>query len=390
MALPTKTFAGFVNDMVATWAAYLGFQPTLQKGDALYALMQTISSQLLFIQSLVYLVNQVARAQTSADDALDSFYAQFDFSRLPATTATGQATFSKFTPAASPVLIPVGAPSGSPTVVQTPGGAVAYNVVADTAQPTWNAALNAYVLAVGQTSLTATIQAKVAGSAANVGAGQINQIASSLAGIDAVTNGAPITNGLDAETDAAYNARFPLYLNSLAKATQAAIVSAILGVQQGIDYNLLENENTAGIAAPGQFVAVVDDGSGAPPASLISSVQAAINAVRGFTILATAKAVTEVILSISLSVRIASGYLPGSVTAAVQAAILPVVNDTPIGGVDGILVYISAIEAAAASVPGVVSVQPRYTTINGANADYAGTGFQDAKTTLGDITVGTY
>ncbi len=324
--LPSKTQAQYVSDMTATWAALLGVQPTLAPGGVIYNLMQTVSAQFLFLQALAQVINQVARVQTSSGADVDSFMAQFGFTRLPAIAAVGPVTLSKFSPATSQVLVQPGA------IVQTLGGAIAYQVIADPNQPTWNATLNAYVLAVGQSSLVATAQAVQPGTAYNVTAGQLAQIGSNLAGIDQVTNSAPITNGADAESDAAFESRFVLYLNSLSKATYGAIVSAITGVQQGIEYNLLENQDTSLASQPGEFVAVIDDGTGSPPAALIASVQNILEVTRGFTIEAQTIPVVVVTATIAIAVRINPNFDSGTVLAAVAEAIAEAVNGTPIGG----------------------------------------------------------
>ena len=386
MSLPSLSFSEAVDNMVASWSASLGFQPTLQPGDSMYALMQSVSSQLMFIQYLITLVNAVARAQTSEGADLDSFYAQFGFTRLPASYASGSETLSMASPAGGNILIGVGA------VVQTPGGAIQYQIVADASQPTWSATQNGYIMATGQTSLTATVQALVAGSASNVGPGALTQIASSLQ-VASATNGAAISNGIDAERDDAFRSRFVLFLNSLSKAIKAAIESAIAGVQQGVLVNLLENENSLGVSAPGQFTAVIDDGSGAPPSSLITAVQNALEPVRAFTVLANVVAVVEVSVTVSLACRLATGYTLTGVNpleSAIQDAVAAYVNTTPGGGIDGVLVYISGITTAANSVTGVVSVQPGTVLINGVANDLAGTAFQVAKTTVSAVTVGSY
>ena len=382
MAIPSQTFQQSVSAQVASWSASLGFQPTLQRGDSMFALMQMVAGQIMFLQAIASAIDRVARAQTSTGADLDSFYAQFRFYRLPATYATTIETFSMASPAGADILIPAG------SIVQTVGGTIKFQVVADTNQPTWNATLNAYVMAAGQTSLTATVQALVAGSGSNVGPNTLTQIASAIS-VDYATNGAAVTNGIDAESDAAFRDRFVLYLNSLSKAIKAAIESAIRGVQQGIQYNLLENENSLGVSAPGQFTAVIDDGSGAPPASLITAVQTALEDVRGFTILANVVADTVVVVTIDVAIRPATGYTLDGLTPSVQAAIASYVNSTPIGGIDGILVYLGDVSNAA-KVTGVTAVQPGTLLINGAAADLAGTSFQAAKVSVNSITVGQY
>lgn len=383
MALPSKNFQQFVSDTAAAWAAILGFQPTLQPGDALLALMESVCAQMVFIQAQIQIVNNLTRAQTSTGADLDSWMAQFNFTRLPASFDTGSVTFTKLTAAASQVLIPVG------LQVQTAGGAIVYTVVGDNSQPTWNPTFNAYVLAPGQTSLTATVQAVVAGTSSNVAIGQISQIlgGSSSAGIDQVSNGAPITNALNAETDDAFRARFIGYINSLSKATYGAIVSAIQGVQQGLLFTLQENVDTGGNFRPGEFVATVDDGSGNPPVSLVNAVQTAINAVRGFTILAEAVAVNIINSVIFLAIRVDPTFVSVDVEEAVAAAVVAAVNNNPLGNSP---LFISFINDTALTVPGCKGVQPGTTTIDGVAADKVFTEFQAVRTAIGSVTVGTY
>lgn len=381
MALPNKTFSDLVNDMTTAWAANIGFVPALQPGDAILALMEAVAAQALFLEAQAQIVNNLARAQTSTGDDLDTFMAQFDFTRLPATFETGAVVFGKFSASASQYLIPVG------TIVQSPGGAAQYQVVADPSQPTWNASLGAYVMAPGQTSLTATVEALVAGTGPNVAPGVLNQIATPLTGIDTVTNPAAINNAIDAETDDAFRARFVLYLQGLSKATSAAILSAIYDVQQGISVELLENETPLGVTLLGSFTAVIDDGSGDPPQSLIDSVFAAVFAVRAFTVEPFVVGPTKVNPTIALNVRVATGFVASDVQAAVNAVVVAAINSIESGA--GYL-FVSEIEEAALTVAGCLAVQPGTTKINGANQDLALTQFQVPRVMGSAVTVGTY
>lgn len=379
MSLPSKTQAQFVDAMVNAWAAALGFQPTLTDGDALLALMQTVSAQLIFLQAQVQLVNALARAQTSTGADLDSFYAQFGFTRLPGQQAIGPVTLSKASAATTQVPYPVG------TIVQTVGGAIQYALVADTNQPTFAPSQNAYILQIGQTSLTATAQALVGGSAYNVAAGQLAQVASPVPGLDAVTNSGPISDGADAESDSAFRNRFVLFLNSLSKATYGAIVSAIEGVGQGIEFNLQENVDPDGNPHPGEFVVTVDDGTGSPPSSLLTSVFNAVDAVRGFTIMPQVVAVSVVEITVVIAVRLATGAVAGIVEAAVANAVAVAIDATDIGST----LFVSSVEQAALAVSGVTAVQPG-TLLNGTNADVTVTLRQATRSNINLITVGTY
>ncbi len=390
MTLPVKTLAQFTSDQVTAWANAIGLTPALTTGDALLALFEAVSAQLEFVQSQVQLVVALSRAQTSTGADLDSWMAQFGVTRLPATFAEGVVTFTKLSPATTAVLIPAatltnGVYSGG-VLVQTTGGAIQYQVIPDTTQPTYSPSQNAYVLAIGQTTLTASVQALVGGAAYNVSAGQLVQIASTLAGIDLVTNGSAINNGVDAESDAAFRARFPLYLASLAKATLAAILYAASSVQQGLSVTPLENTLPNGTTQQGAFTLIIDNGTGAPPSELLSLVYDAVYAVRAFTVQPNVIGPSVVNVPIGISIRLATGYTSGVVVPLVQSAIAAVVN----GLADAATLYVSAVEQAALGVTGVLAVKPATTTINGVQADFVPTSFQTVRTSVGTVTVGLY
>lgn len=378
--LPQKTFQQLVADMVTAWSNQIGVVPTLNTGDALLAIFQSVSSQLDYLQSQVTLVNAVARAQTSSGADLDTWMAQFQFFREPATFAEGPVTFTKLVPATSQILIPAG------TIVQTTGGAIQYVVIADTAQPTWSATYNAYVLAIGQSSLVASVQASVAGSGSNVSVGQLNQIASSLPGIDQVNNGAPISNGIDAQSDDAFRTAFISYLGSLAQGTYQAILTAAQSVQQGLQVDPIENIKPNGDAQLGAFTVFVDNGTGSPPSPLLDLIFTAVNAVRAFTVQPYVSGPGVVTGVIDLNVRLASGANSGVVTAAVQNAIIAYVNSLAIGGT----LFISSLEGVALTTSGVTAVQPDNTTINSAQADLIPTDIQAIRTASIHVSVGTY
>lgn len=380
MTLPTKQIPAFVSDMVATWNAQTGQVANFASGDILLAFWQSIATQFDFLQAQIRTVLNLCRASTSNGADLDSFYAQFAFYRLPASFATSPVTFSRALAGSAPVTVPIG------TIVQTPGGAYQYQVVADTNQAAYNAAAGGYVLAAGQTSLTATVQAITAGAAYNVAAGAISQIASSVPGIDAVTNGTAVTNGGNAESDSAFRSRFILFLATLAKATRSAILAAALGVQQGLSVTLIENQRPDGTPQQGAFTTVIDDGSGSPPTATIAAVFAAIDATRAFTVQPYVTAPTLVTVSIVVTIRLATTIQSAAATnAVVQSTIATMINNLGPGSE----LYISAIESTALLVAGVVAVRSG-TTIDGTAADLTPTPGQEVRTTVSRITVSNY
>lgn len=351
-------------------------------GSITLAFAQAVASVALWLQAFIAQVLLLTRAATSTGTDLDSFYADFDFARLPAVAAATTETFSRATPTLQAV-VPVG------QIVSTGPGGLQYAVTLDATNAAYNATLNGYVLPPSTASVTVPIQAVLAGNAnGNVLANTISSFVTPIPGIDSCTNASAVTNGLDAESDTAYRARFPIYLASLATADADAIDNAIQNVQQGIRWMKIENYDYPGVAADnGNFFVVIDDGTGTPPDSLVTLVQTAINLIRGFTIRFTVNKPTVVVPAIVLNIRVAAGYSAVPVKAAAQTAIVNAVNAVPL---DALTLFISEIEAAALSVPGVQAVQPGATTIATVAADYTLTKVQIPRITSTNVTVGTY
>lgn len=366
--------------MIATWSAETETSPVFTSGDPLLAFWQSISVQLDFLQAQVQIVLGLSRAQTSTGADLDTWMEQFNFFRLGSNHATGAETFLRLTPAPSQIVIPAGA------IVQTVGGGTQYEVVADTNETSWSSDIGGYVLSPGQTTVTATVEALVGGSAANILANTLTQFGSSVPGIDQITNPAPITNGVDAESDADFRQRFILYLATLAKATRSAILAAALGVEQGLMVSLLENQRPNGTALLGSFTVVADDGSGDPPAAILSAIFDAVNDTRAFSVEPFVIAPTALQAAIRFAIHLSTGAVVVTVEAAVQNAVAAMVNALPPGGV----LYASAVISTALSVLGVAAVNPSTVLINNSSSDLIPTAAQEVRTTVALIAVVTY
>lgn len=389
MTIPSQTNAQSLAALISSFGASTGQQPVLSAGDVLLAIFEAFATQEDFLQGLIQLVNNLTRAQTSSGSDLDSWYGQFNFSRLPATSAEGPVTLAALSPAINPVYVPAATLTNGVyvggTTVQTQDGSIVYQLIPDTTQAAYNATLNAYVLAAGQTSITASAQCTVAGASGNVTVGQLSQLGTSIPGIATVTNAAAISNGANAESDSSYRSRFVLWFNSLADATATAITAAANDVQQGLQLSLVENELPNGTSQLGSFTMFVDNGSGSPPSQLLTDVFNAVNAVRAFSVQANVAGPTIISATIALTIRVASGYTASTVEAAVQAAIVAAVNALAFGAT----LYISAVETAALSVAGVTAVKSG-TTINASTNDLTCTSSQEIRTTTGSVSVGTY
>ncbi len=275
--------------------------------------------------------------------------------RLPAVAATGNVTFSRYTPLA-PAVIPVG------SLVRTGDGSLVFTVTADPTNPAWNAGSGAYVIPAGIASVTIPVAAQRPGSAGNVQTGTVTLLASAIPGVDTVDNQAPFTNGIDAEFDAALRARFQNFIQTRAQATAAAIGYAISSLQQGLVYLIQENIDTSSQIRPGNFVVTVDDGSGTPPASLLTTVFQAVDAVRPVGSTFSVQPPTVLVANPSLTISTSGQKL--SLVLSVRNAIQEYIDTLPIGAP---LALTRLAQLAYDAAPGVTNVGSIF--INGVAAD---------------------
>ena len=309
MQLQLQSFTTLVSNAAAAVQGAANQLLDLTVGSTLRAILEANAAIALWMQWLILQVLSVTRAGTSSGPDLDSWMADFTLTRLPASQAAGQASFSRFTPSQSS-LVPAN------TQIRTADGSQSFVVTIDPTNAAWNAAQNGYLLGQGVASLTVPIQAVTPGSAGNVQAGAITLIAAAIAGVDSVTNTAPLAGGLDAETDAALRTRFGSFPASRTRATPLAVGNAILSTRQGLAYTLQENMAPDGSYRPGSFVVTVDDGSGTPSATLLTSVATAVEAVRPLGSLYAIQAPTLIQANVSLSITTAAGASHTNVSAA--------------------------------------------------------------------------
>jgi uncharacterized phage protein gp47/JayE len=314
MQLSLQNFTSLVEGMAAAVQGAAQNLLDLTVGSVLRVILEANASLALWLQWLIVQVLATTRLATSTGADCDSFGTDFGFVRLPAVAAVGQVTFSRFTPGVA-AFIPVD------TNVSTSANTQTFVVTVDTTNSAYSIASNGYNLAMGVASVTVPVTASIAGSAGNIQAGAISLLRSAVAGVDTVTNMAMLTGGLDAESDAAFRSRFSNYLSGLSKATDVAIGTVITGIQQGLSYLISENINQAGSIQMGHFVVTVDDGSGAPPAALLSVVQGAIDVVRPVGSSFAVQGPTVVLSNISMIVTTLPGVSHQQVVGTVAGAI---------------------------------------------------------------------
>ncbi|ADE12127.1 baseplate J/gp47 family protein [Sideroxydans lithotrophicus] len=369
--LNTKTFNQLVSDQVAAIQSRVQQLIDFAIGSILRSIVESNATVSLWFQGLLLQILAITRAATSTGTDLDSWAADYAFYRLAATYATGQVTFSRFNSTFA-AFIPVG------TQIQTSDSSPeVFAVTVDTTNPNYSATLNGYNVPALTVSISVPVQCTTLGSVGNVLAGLCKQLTGSIPGIDTVTNANPFVNGLDAETDTAFRARFVSYIGSLSKATRNAIANAISSVQQGLTFTLTENFNYAGAAQPGYFYTVVDDGSGNPPSALLTSINNAIDAVRAFTV--TFGVYGPVLETATIALTVTSTNHAAD-AVLVQAAIAAYIATLGIGAS---LPYTKLAQLAYDASPTITNVTS--VTLNSGTADLAASAKQ--RIIAGTITV---
>lgn len=351
MQLQLLNNASLLNVMGAAAQAACSRLVNLAAGSVLRAILQANASVALWVQWLCLQVLQTTRAATSTGSDLDSWVADYGLARLPAVAATGNAVLSRQV-TTSTVLVAAGG------ALRTGDGLQNFVIVEDPGNAAWSVSADAYQLLPGQGSITVPVVASIAGSAGNVQPGAIALLASAMPGVDGVSNPVATTGGLDAESDTALRSRAALYFASLSRATTTAVEAAVASVQQGLSVLVQEN-----IAGAGNFIVVVDDGSGHPAAALLQSVYTAVDAVRPIGSVFTVQGPVLTPVAVSAVLTTASGANHAALVAQVQAAIAQMVNALPIGAT----LPVTRVAAVAYNVsPSVLNIS---VLLNGASAD---------------------
>ncbi|MHA3062497.1 baseplate J/gp47 family protein [Acinetobacter sp. ANC 4641] len=367
MALNILDFATIVRNQVTAMQGRATGLVDLAIGSLLRSVFEANAGVVQWIQQLIVNLLVTTRAATCTGSDLDTWMADYSFYRLSASQAAGIVTFSRFT-ATNQAFIPVG------TVVTTTDGTQQYTVVADTTNPAYSAPLAGYTVAANIVSINVSVLASTAGSASNALAGTVTVITGGIQYIDTVSNGANFTGGADAETDDAFRARFVLWVSSLSKATKAAIGYALTSMQKGVSYTLTENQDYSGNVKNGYFYAVVDDGTGSPTSTFLSSAYNAIDAVRPFTVTFGVFAPIVVTANVVMTLTVDPSAVRSSVVTLVQAAVQSYINSLSLGQ---LLPYTQLAAIAYAASPYVLNVSA--VTLNGTTTDLSATNKQVIK-----------
>ncbi len=357
MQLQLQTFTTLVQNAAAAVQSVAAQLLDLTVGSTLRAVLEANASIGLWMQWLILQVLQTTRAATSNAADLDSWMADFSLARLPAVPASGIVTFSRFT-ATSSALIPAG------SLVRTADGTQTFTVSAAPGFPGYSAAQNGYLVSAGTVALDVPIQAQIFGAAGNVQAATISLLVTPVPGVDSVTNAHASQNGLNAETDTAFRARFINFFATRSRATPLAVGYAISNIQQNLEFTIQENVDSSGNARIGNFVVTVDDGSGSPSASLLFAVSRAVDAVRPIGSTFSIQPPTMILANVTLSISVAPGGSHTAAAAAAGSAISAFVNELPIGAALPLTKIAQLAYAADSNISNVTLLQ-----INGITAD---------------------
>ena len=347
---------------------------TFTPGSVLLAIAQAVAGVALWLQAMCLNLLNYARAATCAGADLDSWMAQFQFNRIPATGAICRTVvLSRYSTGLPVTLYPGG-------VVQTGVGGVQFVIVGDVGQSAWNPTLGAYQINSTTSTCQVTAVAQTLGTAGNVGANSITQFASGVLGFDTVNNTGAATGGANAESDDALRARFWLYLQYLFRATGPAIQYAIMSIQPGLTVTITDGYNEANVLTPGYFFATIDDGTGSPSSALIEAAGVAANATRALGIQCAVHG-PAALLSVNVIATIVTAN-PTIDGPAAYAAAYNFLTGCVLGtGVD----YFKIGNAMASASPTIVELQSM--TLNGSAAPIVGAKTQ--KVLPGTITVNT-
>ena len=365
--LPTRSLTAIVQTFAANVQGRAANLIDFSVGSTLRAIAEATAAVSLWLQGVALQILALTRASTSTGSDLDSFFADFGLVRLGATLASGQVTFARLTASPTVIVIPIG------SQVRTQDNSQIFNVTADPTNGNYSGSAGGYVLASTVATINVPVTAAYGGTGGNVTVGTINQILSTIPGIDTVTNAMAFTNGTNSESDAAFRVRFVLFINSLSKATKGAIGYAIVSLQLGLLYTITETTNFGGSGSPG-FSVVVDDGSGNPPASIVTAATTAVDAVRAAGVRYQVQGASTVSAAVILHITAKTGYDLPTVQAQVTAALATYINGLGLGNT---LYWSKLYQVAYDASPGVATVSSL--TLNGSTTDLTTTAAQTIK-----------
>lgn len=372
MILNTQSFSTLVQNQAVAIQTKASALVDFTVGSVLRAVVEATSSVVLWLQGLILQVMALTRAATSNGSDLDTWMNDWGFYRLGASGASGYVTFARFT-ATLQAVVPVGA------ICQSADGSQQFSVILDLTNSAYSSTAGGFVIPAGVTSIACLVTSVTASSGSNVAANAVTVLKTPIAGVDYINNAGAFTGGASAEVDSSFRTRFWLYIAALRAGTEGAVAYAVASLQVGAAYTLTEDYTTAGVYQPGYFYVVVDDGTGTPPASLVSNAYLAIDAIRPVGTTFATFPPSILYASVSLILTTAAGFSHTAVVGAVGQAITTYINTAGLGNP---VVYFR-IAQIAMDTPGVTDISGF--TLNGLTLDVTPTASQTVK--VGNLSV---
>jgi uncharacterized phage protein gp47/JayE len=354
LALSLQSFSQMLRNSAAAAQGSCAQLLDLTTGSVIRALLEANASLGLWMQWLILQVLASTRLATSVGTDVDSFVGDYTLKRLLGVAASGVVTLSRFSASGSALVLPG-------VRVTTGDLSQSFAVTADTTNPSWNTALGGYLVADGVFAITLPVQAVTVGIGGNVQVGTISLLGTGVPGIDTVANALAFSNGADIESDVQVKLRFANYIASLSKATLLAIAYAISQVQQGLSWFINEN-----FPSVGHFSVTVDDGTGEPPAALLSLIYAAIDQVRPIGSTFSVAGPVIVIINVSATIVANVNVNQPSLFGPIISALDTYLDSLPIGTDVSYSRIITVIYGAVSGISNVTNLQ-----INGATSDIA-------------------
>lgn len=354
----TKSFDELVQDQATAIQAVAPVTIDAGVGTVLRAIIESNAALGLWLEGLILRVLSMTRAATSNDLDLDSWVADFGLARIAGTPASGNVTFSRAVTTQA-ALVPVGAE------IDTADGSRTFTVIRDTANVNYVSTSDGYRLNIGVGSISVPVQDTASGAAGNLSATTLTKLTSPVQYVDAVTNPLPFTNGTDAEPDDMLRERFVAYLASLSRGTLGAIGFAASSVEGVTSYAIVENKQVNGTDDYGFFYVVVDDGSGAPPSTLLDDVYDAVEGYRAVGVRFAVVAPIVTTVNVTANIKLASaGYVSSDVLLEATDALKSYIASLDLGEPLYFTKVANTIYEASEGIINVSSV-----LVNGATAD---------------------
>jgi hypothetical protein len=360
MNLNLRNLQTMLSSMAAAAQAQCVTLLDLSFGSPVRAVLYAVATQFSWQQNNINLLLATTRLATCSGSDVDSFVGDYGLFREAGTFATGAVTLARFVPASSATVL-VG------DTVRTGDGSYTWTITADSTNPIWSASTGTsggYIIPLGTASATVPIVAQIVGVGPNCIAGAISLMGSSIANVDTVSNALAIENGANPQSDASLKIGFVSYIAALTRGTLQACINAVNSVQSDVSCEIEENVDEAGNARPGHFVVYVDNVSGSPSPALLSTIYAAVDAVRPVCSTFSVQPAQAPSLSIALTVSVNTGTV-ASLAAAIQQAISVYVDAVGVGGIVSLFGIMQSTAAVSTSITNVSGV-----SINGYNTDY--------------------